>query len=366
MLINSREIKKFFRRYFISVLIVVLAILAGLGIMAWNHKDVFSGLFSKNKSTSQSSSVASEEQKHRRLLDGVFVSLDAPVNPPLVGVMLENMEDAQPLSGLNAANLVFEAVTEANITRFLAFFVLDNLASDKTVLGPVRSARPYYLDWVSELKALYAHVGGSPEAVELIKKGVVHDLDQWFKSQYFWRETSRNAPHNVYTTLELLKKAIVGEKFTQDDFTPWQFKDDAALEARGEIANIKIDYNSPYEVRWEYDKENNDYTRRQWGSAHKMADGALVKAKNIAVAWEPMKVLDSVGRKWFGTTGEGRAILFRDGQALEGTWKKSDKDERMKFFAMPTGRQDKDGKEMEFNAGLTWVEIVPTGYKVEY
>ncbi|MDP3244798.1 MAG: DUF3048 domain-containing protein [bacterium] len=357
--ISRRSIKKFFRRHFISVLVVVVVLLGAAGVLAWTNQDILSGLFSKNNSISQAPASAPAEQKHRRLLDGVFVSLAAPANPPLVGVMLENMEEAQPLSGLNKANLVFEAVTEANITRFLAFFALDDLANDKAVIGPVRSARPYYLDWVSELKSLYAHVGNSPEANRLIKQGVVRDLDQWFKSRYFWRETSRSAPHNVYTTLELFKKAVVGEKFVQNDFIPWQFKDDAVPEARGETAAIKVNYNSPYEVRWEYNKENNDYTRRQWGGEHKMSGGALVKAKNIAVAWEPMKVLDSVGRKWFGTIGEGKAVVFFDGQAIEGTWSKPAQDERMKFF-------NADNKEIEFNAGLTWVEIVPVGYGVEW
>ena len=266
----------------------------------------------------------------RRAIDGRATAAGKEY-PSLVAVMVENMEEAQPIIGLDRASVVFESVMEANITRFMAVFVLD--ASDtKGVIGPVRSARPYFLDWTREFDALYAHVGSSPEADALIKQGGVRDLDQWFQSQYFWRDTSRPRPHNVYTSLDLLKKAADKKEITEIKINGWKFKDDAGEEKRGNVRRIDVGYADPYRVVWVYDPGRNVYRREQWGGVHRMADGAGVYPKNIAVAWLPMKVLDEVGRKWFGTIGEGEAVVFRDGEAIRGVWKKESREGRLRFF----------------------------------
>jgi len=330
----------------------------------------------------------------RRGLDGVLVE-PGKEKSPFAGVMVENMVEAQPISGLADANLVFEALTEANITRFLAYFVLPPPPPQSSPIkveevdgnppppvggargggdieiGPVRSARPYYLDWASEFDTLYGHVGSSPVAYDMLRKqGVegVHDLDQWYKSEYFRRVTSRPAPHNVLTSSELLRKAyddIFGSSASAaaeaelPNIDPWKFKGDASPDVRGNVSDIKIGYAAPYNVEWLYDKARNSYTRMQWGGVHKDAQGREIVTKNIAVAFEEMKVLDDLGRKQFTTIGEGKGLVFQDGRVSVGTWKKPSARERMRFY-------DAQGNEIEFNGGTTWIEIVPTGYNVSY
>lgn len=368
--------KKLHQQHYVFELILVLVIVAAVGITIKNiwPSDRPFRLWSETIVPVQELPLpmAPQENLVRRAIDGVKVA-QGQENPPLVAVMAENMIEAQPISGIDKASLVFESVTEANITRFLAIFALDDSPSSRWdsnesgvlakardfVIGPVRSARPYYLDWAAELGALYTHVGGSPEANQLIKKGIVNDLDQWFKSQYFRRDTKKPGPHNVYTSADLLKQAIQQEEFEQKVFAPWQFKDEAAIGERGAVEKITVGYNAPYDVTWQYDKGQNEYTRQQWGGPHKTTNGSEIKAKNIAVAWLPMKILDEVGRKWFGTTGQGKAVVFQDGQAIKSTWRKPSRGERMKFF-------DESGEEIEFNAGTTWVEIVPTNYNVQF
>ena len=326
---------------------------------------------------------APEVVRVRRALDGVMVE-KGKESPPIAGVMIENMVEAQPLSGVADASLVFEAVTEANITRFLAYFILD-AGGPSFAIGPVRSARPYYLDWASEFDTLYAHVGSAPAAYELLrKKGVdgVHDLDQWYNSQYFTRVTNRFAPHNVYTNTELLAKAYEavltpttpnpssgrrGNEAVSSPFegevrrglSPWQFKNDASPDLRGNVTDIAVGYTAPYNVKWKYDVQKNQYGRLQWAGMHKDANGKEIIAKNIAVAFEEMKVLDDMGRKEFTTIGEGKGLVFQDGRVVVGTWKKAASRERMRFY-------DGQGNEVAFNAGVTWIEIVPKGYEVKY
>lgn len=384
-------LKKIWKRHYLFeiclglILILIAAAIAWISLGGYTLPSL--DFFKKNKTTETAPASPEIIKQVRRAIDGLLVE-EGKEKPPLAAVMIENMVEAQPISGIDKANLVFEAVTEANITRFLAFYPLDDSLKDFEI-GPVRSARPYYLDWTAELGALYAHVGSSPGADRLIKKGIVQDLDQWFKSQYFNRVSWRPGPHNIYTTVDLLKQALAEVRplknpqgltsaVQEDNPAGWLFKDDAPSGERGKVGEIKIDYVAPYDVVWRYDKENNEYVRYQWGllgtandsaavspaekpviAPHKTADGSLIKAKNIVVVWQEMKVLDEVGRKWFGTIGEGKAIVFRDGQAIQGIWRKPSRSERMRFF-------DASGNEVVFNAGTTWVEIAPVGYGVEY
>ena len=321
-----------------------------------------------------------EAQMERRLIDGVFV-LPAEVDPPLVGVMIENMIEAQPISGIADATLVFEAVTEANITRFLGYFVLNEIneiyggpSSGRPEdglrfieIGPVRSARPYYLDWAAEFNSLYAHIGSSPAAYELLrKKGVegVQDFDQWYNPQYFYSKARRPKPHHLYTSTELLGEAYEadmehGTWNMEHKLDPWKFKNDAAADLRGDVNEIIAGYAAPYDVRWAYDKLENQYKRIQWGGEHRDAQGRAIIAKNIAVAFQKMKILDEVGRKEFTTLGEGKGLVFQDGRVVVGVWKKLSARERMRWY-------DAQGSEVEFNAGVTWIEIVPENFGVRY
>lgn len=301
-----------------------------------------------------------EIPKVRRLIDGVFVE-SGKEKPPIVGVIVENMIEAQPLSGIADANLVFEAVAEANITRFLAYFTLED-GQEVSEIGSVRSARPYYLDWAAEFDTIFAHVGSSPAAYDLLRgqKGVegVYDLDQWYRSTYYFEKKGRPKPHHQYTSIELLKKAYEEDKPTQK-FDSWKFKNDAPPDLRGDVQDIKIRFFAPYDVEWLYDKSLNQYKRMQWNGIHKDAQGKEIITKNIAVAFEEMEILDKIGRKKFKTIGEGEGLVFQDGRVVVGKWKKLSARERMRFY-------DAQGNEVEFNGGVTWVEIVPKGYEVKY
>jgi hypothetical protein len=126
-------------------------------------------------------------------LSGVQVSPDL-AKRPVTGIMIENSPDARPQSGLQDAGVVYEAIAEGGITRFLALFQ----DSRPQYIGPVRSLRPYYIDFGWPYQAAIAHVGGSPDALTQIRSGSYRDLDQFFNSGTYSRINSRVAPHNVY------------------------------------------------------------------------------------------------------------------------------------------------------------------------
>lgn len=295
---------------------------------------------------------------YQRAIDGAAVDSEEKINPPLFAVMIENIFEARPLSGISKASLVYEAITEAGITRFLAIYTADNFVEE---IGPVRSARLYYLDWAEEYGALYAHCGGSPEAIRAVSRYNVFDLDQFYNGQYFWRSKKRFAPHNLYTSTELLNKAFNYKGWEVKDFEGRIFKEESKIEERPvEEREIVINFSTPsYKVNWKYDLEKNDYLRYQAGEVQRDKDGSEVRAKNIIVQFVKMWVVDSVGRKRMETIGNGRAIVFRDGKSIEGKWVKIEKGSRTAFY-------DENGEEIKFNPGITWIEVVPIEKEVEF
>ncbi|MFC1598951.1 DUF3048 domain-containing protein [Patescibacteria group bacterium] len=343
---NLKQIPK---KYYLILLLVIVFIVSGCALVRiLNYKitDI------------EPQVIIREEQEEilRRKIDGQAIDDETKANLYPVAIMVENNYEAWPLSGLNKAQIVIEAITEASIPRFVAIYATDE---DIAKIGPVRSARPYYLDWINPLAPVYMHVGGSPEALRSIRNNTydINDLDQFFHYQYYWRDNKwRYAPHNVYTSSELIKEALADKELTEpEDYQMWSYKEDLQEDDRPEqVDDVIISYsNSYYKASWQYDREANDYIRYQKDKINKMSDNEWLRAKNIIVQINDMKVIDNIGRKKITTIGEGKAWVFRDGQVIEGRWVKESIKDREKYF-------DNEDNEVKFNGGVTWVQIIPS------
>lgn len=329
--------------------------LAVLSVVGW-------WLLRKDQTPSPITPIVRGEQEQTtpvaRDIDGVVDTADKAKRYP-VGVMIENLSTIRPQAGLEYANVIYEALVEGGITRFLAVYTLPEIVER---IGPVRSARPYYLDLVKEYDALYAHVGGSPEAMAKIREFGLRDIDQFFNPQYYWRDlevTPRE--HTVFTASKFLIFALRDKNApAESTFQPWTFKDDAELTDRPEAEQrITIEYSTfNYRVDWLYDRSENVYQRSHGDVPHTTTNGKRQSAKNVIVQYVKTSLADA-GRLRMEMTGEGKAIVFRDGVAVTGTWRKADREARTTFF-------DDAGKELPLNAGQTWVEIVPTDRRVHY
>lgn len=298
------------------------------------------------------------EKMVRRAIDGVFVS-KGEENPYPVAVMVENLTVVRPQSGLASAHLVYEALAEGGITRFMLIYA----GKTPGVVGPVRSARPYFVDWALEYDALYAHAGGSPQSLADIRNYNIFDLNQFFNAQYFYRDDSRGIAreHTLYTTGENLTFALRDlDAPTEGKYDRWTFKDDAPLAERPvEEKTIGINYSSfSYAVEYRYDPTENNYLRYMAGDIHTDADGTDIRPKNVVIQKVATSLADEQ-RLNMQTIGEGDAIVFRDGAVIEGTWKKAERGDRTMFYDMAGG-------EIKFNAGQTWIEVVPTDRAVTY
>ncbi|OGE19045.1 hypothetical protein A3D83_00120 [Candidatus Daviesbacteria bacterium RIFCSPHIGHO2_02_FULL_41_10] len=298
-----------------------------------------------------------------------------------LAVMVENHTESRPQSGLSAADVVYEAVAEGGITRFMAVYYC---SLGDIQVGPVRSARTYYLDWLGEYDALYAHVGGAntpgpADALGQIIKYSVKDLNQFsIGFPVFWRDYQRlgrsvATEHTMYSTTAKLWAVGAKRGYTatdsagvnwSDKFTPWKFKDD---KGGGITSNITVNFwesQQGYEVNWTYDPAVNLYKRKNGGSPHMdLNNNTQLGAKVIVVQFEKESNANDGYpgnvHLLYGTTGTGKALFFQDGGVIEGKWIKAKRLTRTKYV-------DAAGKEIEFNRGQIWIQTVPEGSKVSY
>jgi len=200
----------------------------------------------------------------RRLSDGVIIPQEDQVER-LYAVMIENSAEAWPLSALSKARLVFEAPVEGAIPRFMAIFD-DKQEIDS--LGPVRSARPYYVNWAAGLDAMYVHVGGSPESLGLLRRIEIKSVNEFSFGMFFWRATSRFAPHNVYTSIYELGQAFGYKHYEISEIPFFKYINPNLSNADKVQQTITIPFSSlsdRYAATWKYDYENGNYVRWQGG-----------------------------------------------------------------------------------------------------
>ena len=288
-------------------------------------------------------------QKYYSPLTGLEVKDEAATRQVVTAIMIENSPDARPQSGVKQAGIVYEAIAEGGITRFLTLHQQDK----PQLIGPVRSLRMYYVDWLAAYNASVAHVGGSAASLAEIRNGKYRDIDQFFNSGTYWRATDRYAPHNVYTSFDKLDALNRSKGYTESHFTGFPRIDGNASKTP-DAQNVAINISGPlYNTSYVYKPEHNYYERSLAGQPHMdREDGQITPTVVIALKVDMSKVLEDGYRESIVTLGKGQAVIFQNGTAKEVTWKKDDKDKPLTFT-------DKNGKEVLLARGQTWITAVP-------
>lgn len=298
-----------------------------------------------------------------------------------LGVMIENHSDARPQSGINASDVTYEAVAEGGITRTLNVYY----CNDAGIVGPVRSARTYFLDFISEYSEfpLYAHVGGAntpgpADALGQINEygwGQYSDLNQFsIGFPTYWRDQSRlghevATEHTMYSSTTKLWDIGAQRKLTNVDkdgaswdenFVKYSFKDDEPVSKRPASQNINIEFwNDPsYYVDWTYSQKDNLYLRKNGGVPHiDRNTKKQLSTRNLVILFmtesHANDGYEGNAHMLYGTDGSGKASIFIDGKQIKGTWKKKDRQSRTLIY-------DNAGNEIKFNRGKIWFEIQAT------
>jgi len=325
-------------------------------------------------------------------------------------VMIENHVDSRPQSGLQNADVVYEAIAEGGITRFIAVYYCNAVrgASKNYDVGPVRSARTYFLDIASEYSdyPLYAHVGGAncsapkdpstgrqsgpcttqskAQAIEQIasygwnNKGSWSDLSQFSLSYKVCRREKertgeiRAAEHTMYCSTEelwnvaeergLTNMTAMSKNSWDKDFDEWSFDEDG-IDSGTEAKSISFGFwgDDEYLVEWKYNQEANEYER--YNADKKQIDfntEETLTAKNILIQFsKESRSIDEHKHNLYEVIGSGKGVLLQNGKEIDINWSKKSRTARTIF-------KNSSGKEIGFVPGRTWVEILPLGTKVEY
>lgn len=286
------------------------------------------------------------------VLDGVMVEDQAAANRHPLAIVVENDQAARPQSGLSKASIVYETVYDpAATTRFLAIFG-ENTAEK---VGPVRSARTFFVDWVHGYDAYFGHWGGNADALDQIKKDKIYDLDEFAYANLYWREGNKSMEHTGYTsTKNLYEQANKNNYPAVNNFNVYQFKNDG--EALPESQKISVNFSSAqYKVDFVYNKTTNSYKREIAGSQDVDAlTKEQLNPKNIVVMTVARKQTTTrINEPGYTmtTVGSGKASIFMDGKTISGTWKKNSAGEREIFY-------DEAGNEVVFNRGQLWICVV--------
>jgi len=301
------------------------------------------------------------EGQMRSYLTGEIISKNVGLQRPYA-IMINNIVDALPQSGISNAEMIYEAKVEGGITRLMAVFQdVDKVKK----IGSIRSARHYYIDFANDNNAIYVHFGQSKYAKARIEKEKIKTISglSSYGGEVFYRSKDRVAPHNVYTSGELLKKGLKATGITRDypqGYTArLQFNTtDTQLAGGFEALQVNIPFDcKPYFV---YDEKTGLYKRFEFGKKHiDVENNKQLTFKNIIVQYVKEKTISKKNHQDLKLTGSGKGYYITDGKAINITWQRKTEADRTLYY-------DESGAEIKLNTGKTFFEVVPKNSEVTF
>lgn len=269
-------------------------------------------------------------------------------------VMINNISIARPYhSGLQDAYLVYEMIVEGGITRFLALFH----NQDTKRIGPIRSARPYYLDYVMENDAYFVHWGFSDQAKEEISRYKIQNINGLYQERYFWKDKTLSvaSEHTAFTSMEKLKQAVQDLHYREErkeDFLLSYVKEVSVEE--GALANrVVIPYSKGTISSYRYDPEKQVYLRYVNDEAHiDYVTKEQYTVKNIILYQVKNSSIASYGRQKLDNLIEGDGYYITNGKAVQIHFQKRTREGKTIFTNL-------DGTPLKLNDGNTWIQIQP-------
>lgn len=338
---KGKKIKAWIKRHQVAIAIITGSlVVAGVFLLAIGKVNIATTSLESTKPKPK------PIEKVYSLLTGEEVADEAAQKQPVTAVMIENSPDARPQSGLKGAGVVYEAVAEGGITRFLAVYQHNK----PELIGPVRSLRIYYLDWAAPYQASIAHVGGSYNALDTVKN--YRDIDQSFNAGSYWRATDRYAPHNVYTSGANLDALNASKSYSESVFESFPRTDGKPAEEPN-ASSIAIDFSSYlYGTTYAYDQASNTYARSLAGQPHTDREAGQISPSVIVALKVNTQLRDGPdGYEDIVTSGSGEGYVFQNGTATTVSWHKDNRDTPLRLL-------DADGQPVKLVRGQTWISAI--------
>ena len=297
-------------------------------------------------------------------LDGVLTTADLAHRLPLA-IMVDDSAAARPQSGFSSASIVYQVPADGGEDRYMLIFQ-EGTATD---IGPVRSARPYYVYWAAEYKALFGHYGGDAKSLQQVIPANIKNIynmdDLNGGSCPYHRIATRASPHNAYTNSAALIRcaAKMGYPATYQGLPVRTFRDDSPLSQLPATQSITVPYHTDT-VSYKFDPATDSYTRLVGGKVQiDPSNGQQVKARNVIVLFQALSTDPNsepgYRRPVVANVGSGKAVVFEEGKAIVGTWKKTSNTALTRFY-------DSSGNEISLVRGEIFIQSVPIGTAVTY
>ena len=334
----------------ILIIVLVILIIAAGGVLAYKiMKDK-----ENTEETSEENNVLTANVEDKEIQ--IFKGNDRPF-----AVMIDNHSDAWPQAGLKNAYMVYEIIAEGGETRLMALFKGVNVEK----IGPVRSARHYFIDYAMENDAIYVHFGQSPQAESDIKKFSINDINGIAEDgTTFWRTKDKAAPHNALTSTEKLLKSAKSKKYkttSNDDSVLNYVKKEVNLENGEDAISVTIPHSNLQTVKYVYNEESKVYERYARKKAQKdLETGEIVTTKNIIITFCDNYTLsdtENKGRQGLKNIGTFDGYYITNGKAIKIKCIKNSRNEKTIY-------QDLEGNKIEINDGNTFVNICPINSNV--
>ncbi len=282
-----------------------------------------------------------------------------------VAVMINNIKKAQPLLGVQDADILYECLVEGGITRILAVY---QDPQDIPVIGSVRSARPYYIHLASSLDAIYVHVGGSTQARNLLKKDLVTDYDLGSMEQYMWRDPDRRAEmgyeHSAVTSGQRLMEAMDDKQtrtVRKDDVVQQaSFSEESPVRQGQDTPNASVTFSSYKSTDFAYDPQKGSYLVSQFGKPQ--MDGNTqqqVCKENVVILRINTYPIDAYGLMAMDLAGSGEGYYLNGGKRIEIQWSRKTEDSPFVFTT-------KEGHPLSFLPGQFYICCVPLESRVSF
>ena len=269
---------------------------------------------------------------------------------PAVAVKIENDPAARPQSGLEDADVVFEEIVEGGITRFMAIYH----CSDAKRVGPVRSARFDDPKIAIPFTNILAFSGANSIVAKQLKRNDMITLVEGMKGSAFYRvPEGSTSVHSVHADTESLRKLAPKTRHPRPGIFP--VGDIPSGSQSAKIVKINFENDNTIEYRWEKEA----WARYEGGEKFMAESGEQIAVPNLLIQEVLVDhspgIVDIEGNPSPDITlkGSGRAVLFRDGKVVEGTWTYTNEGE-------PPALETKDGDEFTFADGPVWVEMIPS------
>ncbi|WP_377891720.1 DUF3048 domain-containing protein [Alkalihalobacillus sp. R86527] len=323
---------------------VSLAVILSVGLLAGcSQKDTAqkTGAESANVQDSSMNKKVDQVQSEQAPLTGVATENS---DQRVISVVVNNHPKARPQSGLHKADIVYEMLVEGKITRLLAIYQSDY----PDIVGPVRSARDYFIELNAGFNGIFVAHGYSPSAQTILNSGAVDHLNgMQYDGTLFERASFRKAPHNSYITTERIKKGATTNGYDLKQ-SPKPFIFDNEKRDSKEDTSVELAYSDTYHVSYRY----NDGVYERFVNGELMKDRETkdtIALENVLVVEANHQIIDDYGRRAIDLESGGSAVLLQEGVKTEVTWK----NENGRITAV------KDGSSVPLIPGQTWVNIVP-------